>query len=119
MASKSRYTKQNVIDLAWLAGILEGEGCFQLHKNTGGRHPVARLQLKMTDRDIVERAARIMCSEGKFRKVNREKDYKPHYKDQYLCAIYGQTAKDVMRAVLPFMGARRYAKIKEVLECAY
>ena len=116
---KSRYLEQDEYDIAWLAGILEGEGCFQLHRNSGGRSPVARLQLKMTDLDVVQRAAQIMCSEDKVKEIPRPDSFKEHYKTQYLCVVYGQTAKDVMRAILPYMGERRSEKIREVLKCAY
>ncbi len=44
-------------DLVWLAGLLEGEGTFDLHR---GRY--ARIRLGMTDRDVVGRAATIMGS---------------------------------------------------------
>jgi len=49
-------------DLHWLAGILEGEGCFRLStggsKNGGG---TPEITLSMTDADIVEKAKALMC----------------------------------------------------------
>lgn len=42
-------------EAAWLAGIIEGEGSVLVYANNGWAHP--RIQVKMTDRDIVERVA--------------------------------------------------------------
>ena len=44
-----------IIDIAWLAGLLEGEGCFRLDK---GKYPIIRLG--MGDEDVVVRAASLM-----------------------------------------------------------
>ena len=41
-------------DLRWLAGLLEGEGHFGFHNRK------AQVSLQMTDRDVVERAAKII-----------------------------------------------------------
>lgn len=40
----------SLIELGWLAGIIEGEGCFPK-----GSKPCGRLRVAMTDRDIIER----------------------------------------------------------------
>lgn len=42
-------------DTIWLAGLLEGEGTFDLHR---GKYP--RVRVGMTDRDVVGRAATLM-----------------------------------------------------------
>jgi hypothetical protein len=42
-------------DLAWLAGLLEGEGCFHFTRT-------AYVVISMTDEDIIERAASLMNS---------------------------------------------------------
>ncbi len=41
-------------DLAWLGGLLEGEGCFMIPKGS------PRIALAMSDKDVVQRAARLM-----------------------------------------------------------
>lgn len=91
-------------DLLWLAGLLEGEGAFDLHR---GRYP--RIRLGMTDRDTVGRAASLMDS--KIRLTLRPTPNKPTWHAE----ISGEKAAAIMREILPFMGARRSQKIAEIL----
>lgn len=91
-------------DLFWLAGLLEGEGTFDLHK---GRYP--RIRLAMTDRDTVGRAATLM--DAKIRLSLHPLPYKATWHTE----ISGERAAEIMREVLPFMGARRSQKIAEIL----
>jgi len=42
----------NQLDVVWLAGLLEGEGCFSLNTFSGFR-PQARVDLGMCDEDVV------------------------------------------------------------------
>lgn len=91
-------------DLLWLAGLLEGEGCFDLHR---GRYP--RVRLGMTDRDVVGRAATLFGSRVRLTLKPAPASATWHTE------ISGSRAEEVMEAVLPFMGARRSAKIATVL----
>lgn len=91
-------------DVLWLAGLLEGEGTFDLHR---GKY--ARVRLAMTDRDIVGRAATLVGSRVRL-------SLKPApYKASWHAEVTGTKAVEVMTAVLPFMGARRSAKIAAIL----
>lgn len=94
-------------DLLWLAGLLEGEGSFDAHR---GRYP--RIRLGMTDRDVVGRAASLMDSS--IRLSLHAAPEKPTWHTE----LSGTKAAEVMRAILPFMGARRSAKIAECLAVA-
>lgn len=88
----------------WLSGLLEGEGSFDTHRS---RYP--RVRLAMSDRDTVTRAAALMgCS------VRLSLRPAPHAA-MWHAEIQGPRAEAVMRAILPFMGARRSARIAEVL----
>lgn len=91
-------------DLIWLAGLLEGEGTFDLHK---GKY--ARIRVSMTDRDVVGRAAHLM--DGRIRMTISPVGLKPMFHTE----ITGHKAEAIMRELLPFMGARRSAKIGEIL----
>lgn len=93
------------IKLAWLAGLLEGEGCFRWDYRT------PRIMLRMTDRDVVQKAA-LLCKRrllGPY--VNRAKKYKPAFQMD----VSGLQAIQLMKSLLPFMHSRRSAKIKEIL----
>lgn len=93
----------------WLAGLLEGEGCFSLDRRLGGRRDGIRVILEMCDKDVVELAARYMHSP--VRRISR----KHPRKDTYRVEARGAKAERVMRAVQQWMGGRRGAKIDELL----
>jgi len=49
------------VDIAWLAGLLDGEGCFVCFKDKRGPHQINfHTSLAMVDRETVERAAVLM-----------------------------------------------------------
>lgn len=94
-------------DIAWLAGILEGEGSFVSH----GDSP--KILVSMVDRDIINRVARLFKInplEIKPRKSN------PEHQTQWLAAIHGDIAAQWMMTIYSFMGGRRQTKIKELLD---
>ena len=62
-------------ELAWVAGIFEGEGCLYKDPRRKKDH---KLQVVMTDKDIVERLHRI-TGVGIFAQCS--KPQQPHYKD--------------------------------------
>jgi hypothetical protein len=93
--------------IAWLAGLLEGEGCFRF----GGRSsPV--IQLQMTDVDVIKRVARSLGVEAKPQPARAGR-----FGDKVIWRldIYGDKATEIMRLILPYMGERRTTKIQEVL----
>ena len=92
-------------EIAWLAGWLEGEGCFSL---TSGSSPT--ITVAVTDKDVIERAAKLVGG-----KASPIKKYKGHVKQVYRIGLHGQKAIDVMTAILPHMGERRGTKISEIL----
>lgn len=90
--------------VAWLAGLLEGEGSFIKRGNS------IAISLQMTDLDIVERVAALTNS-----KVHEIAPVKEHHKKSYALRIDGARAAYYMEQVLPYMGARRTQKIIECL----
>lgn len=91
-------------DLAWLAGLCEGESCIDLHR---GRYP--RLRLAMADRDVIARAAALM---GCGVRVTLPR---PPHQAMWHAEIQGPRAEAILREILPHMGARRSARIAGVL----
>jgi hypothetical protein len=66
----------------------------------------------MTDQDVVQRAADLMeCRAGGPYMNPRRPDHSPTWK----CQVTGAKAERLMREVLPHMGSRRAAKIRELL----
>jgi hypothetical protein len=100
----------NVKDVAWVGGLLEGEGCFFQFNGC------PQIKLAMTDGDTVERAACILgrkCTGPHPRKSPSNNGR--HRKPIYLTIIAGARAVAWMLMIFPFLGARRKAKIVEVL----
>lgn len=102
----------NQEQIIWLAGLLEGEGCFfwrRLYKyKTSCQYSIA---IAMTDEDVIKRAAAIMG----IKNVRKSPRPRPH-KDVFQIAIDGKGAIAIMKQVLPFMGQRRTARIEEILD---
>ena len=94
-----------IAEIAWLAGILEGEGSF-INACRGS----PRVSLSMTDEDVVNMAVAI--AGGKYVGTRR---FTNHYKTQFILQICGHRAAALMMTIYPFMGMRRKAKIKEIL----
>lgn len=97
-------------DLAWLAGLLEGEGCFTGYTQRGGQF-TAKVYVKMTDYDVVDRAAHLMGC-----KSVRPTKTKDGTKQAWETAIAGKKAGELMRSLQPHMGIRRQARIQELLD---
>ena len=91
-------------DAAWLAGLLEGEGCFRRTNHT----PI--IQLSMTDQDVTARAANLMKvpTYGPYSKGNGRKD-------QWMACAAGEKAMATMRTIRRYMGERRGQRIDEIL----
>jgi len=105
------------LETAWLAGILEGEGCFSWYASTR-EYGKPTVKLAMSDFDIVERAAKIMVAKT----VRPVKTDRPdrleslNYKPMFKCCVSTTKAAVLMEKILPYMGERRSAKIKELLD---
>lgn len=93
-------------DIAWLAGLLEGEGCFSKRGNC------ITIQLYMSDRDVVERAGWMMGALS----VGRYEGKSPKHKTCYYITVSGPNAAAWMMTLYTLLGARRQARIRELLE---
>jgi hypothetical protein len=105
--------------IAWAAGLFEGEGCinYGVGRVASGRPRTRRrLNLEMKDEDVVRRFADIVDA-GTVRvsrrrnRVNRE-----HHHTIYIweCGRWADTER-ILHAFLPYLGARRAAKARELL----
>lgn len=100
-------------DLAWVTGIIEGEGCFQAHRPKHAPKAYPHVIVGMTDRDIIDRLAAI-TGIGKIRTQKvRARMTKPLYKWS-VCRSNDSVA--LIRAILPHLGARRTQQALAVLE---
>ena len=91
--------------LHWLAGLLEGEGTFQAPPPSSPNYPV--LSVEMSDRDVIERAARILGE----RPVHANAPGRAGWSWTYRTDIGGEAAVLKMRELRPFMGERRTSQL--------
>lgn len=98
-------------DLAWLAGLLEGEGSFSLGKAGRSRFLSPRIDLGMTDEDVVARAAKLMGISNYHQVRGRKNGWKPFYR----LVFAGERCARLMRLLLPYMGNRRSDRIRSIL----
>lgn len=108
-------------DLCWLAGLLEGEGCFGVYKNRPGkdgkRKVNATIQLNMNDEDVVRRAFEIVGAGSVGGPYGKDRGDNIKAQGYYKLGISGEPAAKVMRELLDsgLMGERRTKKIISVL----
>lgn len=98
----------STVDIAWAAGIIEGEGCFT--RNSVGSPLV---QVQMNDRDVIERLCNLFGTKmgGPYGPYGNEKATKPRYR--FYTA--GPRAIGIMFTLFTFMGQRRRDRIKEIV----
>lgn len=98
-------------NLYWIAGLLEGEGCFYYNPKRRSKGSYMWIKLAMTDKDVIERAASIMnCNiQGPYTRVGTT------HKPVYVATLYGRYAVAWMMTLYTLMGERRKETIKEIL----
>lgn len=94
-------------DLLWLAGLVEGEGCFSLTGSAGNKNPT--IYLAMVDNEIVLRPGKLVGYP-----VPRLFARKAPRKDQYVWQITGGKAIAWMQRLAPYLSQRRRARILEI-----
>ena len=93
-------------DLAWVAGLFEGEGCIL-------RPPKAELKIKMTDLDIIKRFQTITSGNS----ICIEDPPSPHHSRCYITRITGKDrVRDFLSEILPYLGMRRAHRALDVLD---
>lgn len=97
----------STIDIAWLAGIVEGEGCLALH---AGKYPF--LKIAMTDKDVIERTGKILKTHVRSYPKSTLKRGK---KVPHVTYVSGPTAISWIMTLYPLLGERRKAKAREMI----
>ena len=99
--------------LAWLAGVLEGEGSFMMSRNTVKNkvYFYPKISVNMSDQDIINRVSSVFNTKTYLVPKDKRGDWKQLYRAQ----ISGARAATLMQQLLPWMSARRASKINEIL----
>lgn len=94
----------STLDIAWLAGLVEGEGCFRL------QHRSINIMVGMTDEDVIAKAAKLL-GRHYLNVPPREERCKP----QFHITFSGRHAAAWMMTLYPFMGQRRRERIRKCI----
>lgn len=95
-------------DIAWIAGLLEGEGSFLVANKS------ICVMCQMTDKDIIERlASYFVCPVGGPDKDGRNNGIR---KQAWRIRFYGSRAASWMMTLYPLMGERRKKQIEKCLD---
>ena len=95
-------------DLYWLAGLLEGEGTFLAGPPSAPRSPA--VQVAMVDRDVIERAGRLLVAAVCVLPSRRE-----GWRTAYCVRVRGMRAVLWMQRLRPLMGTRRTQQIDRAM----
>lgn len=98
-------------DRAWLAGILEGEACFDWNDATK-RYP--RIRIEMKDEDVIKRVQKLCGGGARVIPHNRSN---PRHSTTYSFQVADRkVVKKVLLAIYPWMGYRRKKAIDVFLD---
>lgn len=104
----------NEIDIAWAAGLLEGEACFDFGGAGGKTCP--RIRVEMTDEDVILRLQSVIGGNVRMYPSAKRKNAGPNWSDTYKLGLYSRaTVEPVLFAIRPYMGQRRGEKIDFLL----
>lgn len=106
-------SESNQIELAWAAGLFEGEGCIHFRTAPAPRKSVRiTLSLCSTDEDVVDRFAHAVGYDH----YTQLKRYTGQNKAVYRWQTQStEKVKMVLGKLMPFLGERRTAKAIEAL----
>jgi hypothetical protein len=98
--------------MAWLAGLLEGEGSFISARFDSYSYP--QVQMTMCDRYVLDRAMSLMPS-SRIYAINDERGVERGWSQAWMVRVSGPPAAVVMKTVLQWMGSRRTKAIDRSL----
>lgn len=100
------------IDIAWAAGVFEGEGCIGVYKQPDGRPNVA-VKVVMSDEDVLIKFNSIFPSKNGLKQlVDIRKD---SYKTCWLWGLYSKESTTLfLKTIYPYLGSRRRLKCEEL-----
>ena len=104
-------------DIAWAAGLFEGEGCIFQGKGRPRKDGTIllypRMTLNTTDQDVLNKFAKIVGVGG----IKIVETKEAHWKTQYQWWLTNtEEVKSLLKQFRPYLGKRRLAKADQVLE---
>lgn len=99
------------VDLAWLAGIIDGEGaisCDLQMIDTGRSYLDGKVRVYNTDVRMIQKIARIYTEMNVVFFYNLNKKVREHYKNQLgICVTSQGSCRKVLEAVLPYLANKQ------------
>lgn len=106
------------VDLAWLAGILDGEGCLELTMKkspNGKKYLMPKVRVYNTDVRMIEKVSQIYCDHnlvffytlGNNGKACSDRTGKPWKTQIGICIASQGSTRKLLELVLPFLGNKR------------
>jgi hypothetical protein len=110
-------TRVDVLEIAWAAGLFEGEGSISTRRAPSDRvnktfRTYPELCLDSTDEDVVVRFA---AAVGGGRVYGPYRATRPNHKPRWRCVLVGQAARAALELIGPYLCERRTARMHEVL----
>jgi len=99
-------------DIAWIAGILEGEACFDWNNfyTRGMKYP--RIRIQMTDEDVIQKLSNLLGG-NVYKDVPKNEKHSPAYR----LAWYSRDIVEfITRNIYPYMSKRRKAVLDKYIE---
>jgi len=102
-AQRERW-QANVTDIAWAAGILDGEGCIRIKRNNLKKktiHYGLEVSVKMVDKATIERLKELFpdCS------IYTERSSRGYL--FYRWCVFGETASEILEEMLPYLVTKK------------
>jgi hypothetical protein len=113
----------NVVEVAWAAGLWEGEGCFHTQSGMvrvtkkGERriYSYPRASMTMTDLDVLDHFCEVV-GVGRVKRRARRANALPQHKNQWVYTADSQAdVERLAELLLPWMGERRAEQIERVI----
>lgn len=97
----------SIKDIAWAAGIIEGEGCIAAYPKWNQ----IKLAVEMCDLDVLQKLAAILGTDCRLTK-RKVKKLNPKHRDRYILLLCGPAFVGWMLTIYPLLGIRRQAKVR-------
>jgi hypothetical protein len=108
---------ERVTELAWAGGLFEGEGTIVLSQRSNATTKQGHVQLRMTDKESVERFTGALGLPPPILHPQRADHTLRGYRPVWRCFVSGRDeVVRVLVALYPYLGTRRRAKAREVLD---
>ena len=96
------------LELGWLVGILEGEGCFFYERSQA-------IAMMSTDIDVMETYIGIVTKIIGVEPSMQCQQMPDNKKDRFYSKIHGENARKILHVIVPHMHFRRRARIWQLL----